>query len=160
MIFSESNLETAQNSNRFALGSNAVTADPVEFPGAIRKLALYGNSLTAEEVMSAYKNGVSKDGTDLIAYYDMSVVEDLWYEEDLSGNGYHLARADKVYHVNSEGRGGFSKDNRLLLTKKLTEAPLTVEAVIKTTSQGCTIFGNTTTGSVGCLNFEIYNFNI
>ena len=156
MIFSESNLEATQNINRFALGSNAVSTDPVEFPGTIRKLALYGNSLTADQIASSYKNGVSKEGTDLIAYYDMSVVEDLWYEEDLSGNGYHLARADKVYNVNSEGRGGFSKDDRLLLTKKLTEAPLTVEAVIKTTSQGCTVFGNTTTGSVGCLNFEIY----
>ena len=156
MIFSESNLETAQNSNRFALGSNAVPTDPVEFPGAIRKLALYGNSLTAEEVMSAYKNGVSKDGTDLIAYYDMSVVEDLWYEEDLSGNGYHLARADKVYNVNSEGRTGFSKENRLLLTKPLAEAPLTIEAVVKTTSTGCTIFGNNVDANTGCLNFEIY----
>ncbi len=156
VIFTESNLETAQNSNRFALGSNAVPTDPVEFPGSIRKLALYGNSLTEEEVASSYKNGVNKNGTDLIAYYDMSTVDDLWYEEDLSGNGYHLARADKVYNVNSEGRGGFDKANRLTLTKKLTETPLTVEAVIKTTSTGCTVFGNTTTSTVGCLNFEIY----
>ena len=153
----ETNLEKSQNSNRFALGANAVAKDPVEFRGSIKNVALYANTLTAEQIESSFVNGVNATGTGLIAHYDMSVVEQLWYEEDLSGNGYNLARADKVHNVNSEGRT-FSGE-RLALTKNITEAPLTVEAVIKTTATGTTIFGNNISSSKGCLNFEIYGGN-
>ena len=155
--FTKENLASLQGNNAFALGSNGVKANPVEFPGVIKSVALYGSTLTAEQVAASAKNGVSAEGTELIAHYDMSTVENPWSEEDLSGNGYDVARADKVYNVNSEGRT-FTTDT-LLLTKPLTEAPLTIEAVIKTKATGTTIFGNTTTASVGCLNFEIYGSN-
>ena len=153
----EANLEKSQNSNRFALGANAVASDPVEFRGSVKNVALYANTLTEEQIGESYANGVSAIGTGLIAHYDMSVVESLWYEEDLSGNGYNLARADKVYNVNSEGRTFFGE--RLALTKPITESPLTIEAVIKTTATGATIFGNNISSSKGCLNFEIYGGN-
>ena len=151
-------LVQSQNYNRLALGTNA-TANPGEFPGLIKSVAFYSESLSADQIASSYANGVSKDGTDLIAYYDMSTVEDLWYEEDLSGNGYHLARADKVYNVNSEGRNFKDGKERLALTKNITESPLTIEAVIKTTASGATIFGNNIASDKGCLNFEIFGGN-
>ena len=45
VIFTEENLEEAQKYNQFGLGANAVASDPVEFPGAIKSLALYGKAL-------------------------------------------------------------------------------------------------------------------
>ena len=154
VYFTDTNVTKLQGFTPYALGSNGATANPVEFPGSIKSLALHGTSLTAEQIAASAKSGVISEGTELIAHYDMSVVEERWYEADLSGNGYNLQRADKVYNVNSEGRT-FTSD-RLLLTELITESPLTIEAVIKTTATGTTIFGNTTISSVGCLNFEIY----
>lgn len=154
VFFTDELIGTLQSQNAFALGSNAKISDPVEFPGKIKNLALYENALTGDEARAAYENGIDTTRKDIIAHYDMSVVENLWRETDLSGNGYDLARADRIYNVNSEGRT-FSNE-RLALINQITEAPLTLEAVIKTRSTGTTIFGNTTTSSVGCLNLEIF----
>ena len=154
VIFTKENLEEAQKYNQFGLGANAVASDPVEFPGAMKSLALYGNSLTAAQIKASYEKGITSKDTNLIAHYDMSVVEDEDFEEDLSGNRYHLRKNNYDYIVNSEGRT-FSGE-RLELVNKLTETPLTLEATIKRTGSG-TIFGNYKDKSNPTLNFEIYN---
>jgi len=162
VIFTESNLATAQQNNEFGLGSNA-TENPVEFPGSIKNLALYSNALTATQIKASYEQGISAGYTDsksnhystgLIAHYDMSVVEDEDFEEDLSGNRYHLRKNTDKYIVNSEGRT-FSGE-RLTVSKNITEVPLTFEAVIKRTGSG-TVFGNYNASGVPTLNFEIYS---
>ncbi len=154
VIFTKENLEEAQKYNQFGLGANAVASNPVEFPGAIKSLALYGKALTAAEIKASYEKGITSKGTNLIAHYDMSVVEDEDFEEDLSGNRYHLRKNTDEYIVNSEGRT-FSGE-RLVLTKDLTEAPLTFEATIKREGSG-TVFGNYSKSSIPTLNFEIYS---
>ena len=156
--FDEQFLATSQTVNRFAIGSN-VASTVVNFPGAIRDVALYRKTLTADEVRASYtalNDGTGKAyATDLILAYDMSTVDNPYYERDISGNGYDACRADRAYIVKSEGRT-FSTD-KLTLTNNLTEMPLTIEAEFRTTASGTTVFGNTTTSSVACLNFEIYS---
>ena len=162
VYFTKENLAKAQESNKFALGSNAVSSNPVEFPGTIKTVALYNRALTAKEVKDSYEKGVSSvsrssttvTSTGLMAHYDMSVVEDAKYEEDLSGNRYDLRTRDYGYILNSEGRT--FKGERLVLTEKLTEVPLTLETVIKVSDPG-TMFGNFKDRAVPTLNFEIFN---
>ena len=151
--FTAEQLKLAQNTKSFGLGSNSAS-NPVEFPGSIRSFALYGKALTAAQIKASYEKGITSKDTSLIAHYDMSIVEDEDFEEDLSGNRYHLRKNNYDYIVNSEGRT-FSGE-RLTLIKNLTEAPLTFEATIKRTGSG-TIFGNYKDSSNPTLNFEIYN---
>ena len=159
VYFTKDNLVEAQKINPFAIGSNNCSAKAYGcFTGRMKSFSLYNAPLSSDEIKASYDTIVN-DGANrhagLILNYDMSTVENPYYETDLSGNGYHACRADKAYIVRSEGRT-FSGE-RMLLAKKLTEKPLTIEAVIKTTSKKTTIFGNFVDNKTGCFNFEIFS---
>jgi len=83
------------------IGGQWSTDSSVYFKGAIREIAIFKTSRTADEIKSDMNSPAGADG--LVAYYDMSnekVGEDI---EDKSGNGYDaLCRENKLWIKPSE----------------------------------------------------------
>ena len=86
----EYNMEHLQSQHWFALAKDNRTTTSRHFRGKLKKLALYSDVLTADEIKAAYENGVNAANEDLIAYYQLDNTEGATFIKDSSKNGYDL----------------------------------------------------------------------
>ncbi len=152
-------MEEVQKIYKFCLGGDHRGSNKQYYQGRIKNVALYSTSFTAEQVMSSYRNGVGTVDSGLILNYDMTVVENKKYEEDLSGNGHHMTLNGVPYESFFIGRD-FDEDDELYFEKGLSAQPMTYEAVVMAPSaidRTGVIVGNYGSGSTSLINFEIYS---
>ena len=151
-------IAAVQATNKLQLGGDARTDNTRWFQGRMKDVALYSESLTAEEVMASYKNGVgtvrNKDNG-LIIHLDMNEHESPDYVKDVSGNGHHATQGGVSIETLSQGRG-FSTEDKLYVQKNFDVMPKTYEAFVLVPSddRAGVILGNY--GGSMCVNFEIH----
>ncbi len=152
-------MELVQELYKFSLGGDSRSGNVQYFKGRIKKVALYKDSLSANQILSSYKNGGCESDGDYILKYDMTELESSKYVRDLSGNGYNVTQNGVPLEYFLQGRA-FDAEDALYLQNKLTEMPMTYEAWIlapSNVSRTGVVFGNYGDSSISCLNFEIYS---
>ena len=82
----------------FVLGGNAFPGNSAVFKGAIKEVALYKETLTADQIALLYNAGVDGLGAvSPLAHYDTANVTDGADISDISGNGNHIAYVNRWF---------------------------------------------------------------
>ena len=152
-------MQFAQEYFKFSLGRDSREGNGQYFKGKIKKVALYTDSLSANQILSSYKSGGCESDGNYILKYDMTELESSSYVRDLSGNGYNATQGGIPLESINDGRS-FDVNDELALSKNLTKQPMTYEALIyapSTINRTGVIWGNYSGGGSNCINFEIHN---